>query len=516
MNVWDSPWDTPALSPAPSPAPASPFPSSRATSPHPLNSLSATRITVNPLGSTSSLSQPQATSTSSLIRSRKQSVNPVPQSHDPDPDVTRPRLKQLTAKELAHVKPPTKSRTSLDDQQAPAARGSPSIGVGGEEEQTEVVVHQLLKTDTIASISLQYGITPQALRQANRLWANDTIHLRSVLNIPLDKCDLPSSSTIQGISRDEDGGLVVWERERERETAGSQKGILSPYARRATSEMGALGSSASGSCADLLGLETVSARSSMDDFREEPNGIGKGKGKSLMTNLIDADDVVSTYLSSTNNPYSFSAPPSPPLVSLRASPVDLYRRDTPPIPHTSTHTSPLIPTTTSPPELPDDNDYYSRPASSTSASSTHSNSLAPPSTSTSTVRKLNVSRVPISALSFFPAPAPSFSSNPASARSSFSDLDRLPPPDSFNHSSRSASSTDLGFSNPTAPVNRNRNVARTMADIGPLSNSLSKSHLAVPTPSPPPKPPSASSTTKLKTKPSWYERWDISYFGAEG
>lgn len=63
-----------------------------------------------------------------------------------------------------------------------------------QEREREVIVHKVLKTDSIASISLKYGITPQALRASNRLWPSDPLFLRSELLIPLDQCHLPSLS----------------------------------------------------------------------------------------------------------------------------------------------------------------------------------------------------------------------------------------------------------------------------------------------------------------------------------
>ncbi|GAA5880546.1 hypothetical protein JCM3774_002003 [Rhodotorula dairenensis] len=58
--------------------------------------------------------------------------------------------------------------------------------------EREVIVHKVLKTDSFASISLKYGITPQALRASNRMWPSDPLFLRSELMIPLDQCHLPS------------------------------------------------------------------------------------------------------------------------------------------------------------------------------------------------------------------------------------------------------------------------------------------------------------------------------------
>lgn len=289
-----------------------------------------------------------------------------------------------------------------------------------------------------------------------------------MLNVPLDQCNLPSSSSIQGLSRDKDGSLVVWERERPSTQPPTQTSILAPSARRATSEMGAL-SSGPGSYVDLLGLD--SARSSMDDFREhaEPKGKDQGKAAAPPVLLIDADDAVAGYLATTNNTFSFSAPPSPPILSSRSSPVDFFGRVTPPPPHFD------------PPDPP------SRASSSSSSSS---NPFAnPPPVPSIPGRKLTVSRVPVSSLSYFPPPNPSFSSN----RSSVSDA---------------SDSSDLGLS--THPSRRS--IASGMHDIGPLTNSLS--HLSIPAPHTTRNPYDPKAT--IKKKASWTKRWDLSYFGAEG
>lgn len=76
------------------------------------------------------------------------------------------------------------------------------------EEEVEVIVHdvwtfqcteplvitdspffssQVTPTDSLAGVSLKYGITLADLRRANHLWASDSIHLREVLYIPLER-----------------------------------------------------------------------------------------------------------------------------------------------------------------------------------------------------------------------------------------------------------------------------------------------------------------------------------------
>ncbi|KAJ7879591.1 peptidoglycan-binding LysM domain protein [Mycena olivaceomarginata] len=50
-----------------------------------------------------------------------------------------------------------------------------------------VLVHEVTSKDSLAGVSLKYGISMADLRRANHLWSSDPIHLRKILYIPLDK-----------------------------------------------------------------------------------------------------------------------------------------------------------------------------------------------------------------------------------------------------------------------------------------------------------------------------------------
>ncbi|KAI1790035.1 hypothetical protein LXA43DRAFT_1018021 [Ganoderma leucocontextum] len=50
-----------------------------------------------------------------------------------------------------------------------------------------VIVHEVQPKDSLAGVALKYGITLADLRRANQLWTSDSIHLRKVLHIPVDK-----------------------------------------------------------------------------------------------------------------------------------------------------------------------------------------------------------------------------------------------------------------------------------------------------------------------------------------
>ncbi|KAH9485080.1 LysM and putative peptidoglycan-binding domain-containing protein 1 [Psilocybe cubensis] len=53
--------------------------------------------------------------------------------------------------------------------------------------EKDVIVHQVSSKDSLAGVSLKYGISLPNLRRANQLWTSDSIHLRDVLYIPIDQ-----------------------------------------------------------------------------------------------------------------------------------------------------------------------------------------------------------------------------------------------------------------------------------------------------------------------------------------
>ncbi|CAE6468714.1 unnamed protein product [Rhizoctonia solani] len=62
----------------------------------------------------------------------------------------------------------------------------------------EMLVHKIQPKDSLAGVALRYGVSIADIRKANKLWAADSIHLRSVLYIPLTasmKLDLIDLST---------------------------------------------------------------------------------------------------------------------------------------------------------------------------------------------------------------------------------------------------------------------------------------------------------------------------------
>ncbi|KAK9468747.1 hypothetical protein V1512DRAFT_257791 [Lipomyces arxii] len=53
-----------------------------------------------------------------------------------------------------------------------------------------VYIHMVKPTDTIPSVMFTYKIDGHALRQANRLWAHDSIQSRATLLVPVDRCSI--------------------------------------------------------------------------------------------------------------------------------------------------------------------------------------------------------------------------------------------------------------------------------------------------------------------------------------
>ncbi|KAF7357835.1 Peptidoglycan-binding domain-containing protein 1 [Mycena venus] len=70
---------------------------------------------------------------------------------------------------------------------APPVPGADMIIAEPAADEKVVLVHEVTSKDSLAGVSLKYGISMAELRRANHLWSSDPIHLRKVLYIPLDK-----------------------------------------------------------------------------------------------------------------------------------------------------------------------------------------------------------------------------------------------------------------------------------------------------------------------------------------
>ncbi|KAM0789371.1 hypothetical protein ACM66B_000201 [Microbotryomycetes sp. NB124-2] len=447
-----------------------------------------------------------------------------------DNDVTRPSLKRITDSTTSTLveaaslhsqrhgsNSHTPAKTSFDELQRP----TPSSVA----REKEVIVHQISKSDTIASIALQYGITPQALRSSNRLWHSDSIHLRKTLNIPLDLCHLPSASAgIERIEREEDGNIVVWQRDRvpsssttilpssasqnlsaaPAPSSSSRPGVISPRARRlhSGSTIGLDDWQRTHSTADLLGLDATTPTELPDDPRlggssgvfdaiwrtTSPASTAdlKGKGRAV--------DAVAAYLPSTNNPYSATSSPVPPspasdLAGLSGS-SDAYP---------------------SPTQSP-----FGGGGSGGHAGGSSTASLSPPPISR---RVLTITRVPESSLAFFP---PSSNGSSSSARSSLSEEEyhnaslkgSFFGPLANSLAKLNISSTAPGLTNgklgsawstggATSTTNsKSRQAASDYANLNPASHHRMTSTLS-------------SSDRRKPSETAKRSKWDLAYFGGE-
>ncbi|EJD02633.1 uncharacterized protein FOMMEDRAFT_146536 [Fomitiporia mediterranea MF3/22] len=90
--------------------------------------------------------------------------------------ITRPSLRRRLG-----------SESDLHESEQGSSEGDPNLfrEQSTREAEIMVVVHEVLKTDSMAGVALKYGIALPDLRKANHLWASDPIHLRKVLYIPL-------------------------------------------------------------------------------------------------------------------------------------------------------------------------------------------------------------------------------------------------------------------------------------------------------------------------------------------
>uniref|UniRef100_A0A1D1ZFG0 Uncharacterized protein AN12072 n=1 Tax=Anthurium amnicola TaxID=1678845 RepID=A0A1D1ZFG0_9ARAE len=83
-------------------------------------------------------------------------------------------------------------------------RSMPDIGINtnlkndllkDDNEKKMVIVHEVKPSDTIAGVALFYGIEISILKKSNKLWTNDSIHLRKFLYIPVDQCSIIDDET---------------------------------------------------------------------------------------------------------------------------------------------------------------------------------------------------------------------------------------------------------------------------------------------------------------------------------
>ncbi|BGP00005.1 Proteophosphoglycan ppg4 [Rhodotorula toruloides ATCC 204091] len=325
-----------------------------------------------------------------------------------EPDVTRPSLRRATNDALGVL---DGVRGEADDGRGEgyvlktdrkgkgkAREYARTNGAGGTKER-EVIVHKVQKTDTFASISLQYGITPQALRTSNRLWPSDPLFLRSELLIPLDLCNLPSSSFgVERIAREENGDLTVWEK---RAREGGRLGDAAERERREGEVVSPLARRAS----PIAGLADVD-RGFGRDGAAENEFLSVWEEEVTATQPPLTPDIVAPVHAGPSSFGTVAAPTA--TVSARPSidddrPLSIEEIVSRTVsPSFSTSASTTTPSTSFSPEPP---------ASPGSASPSGESALAK--------RTLRIARLPASDLAFFPAPTshpPSPKKPPPSAR----------------------------------------------------------------------------------------------------
>ncbi|TRM70202.1 hypothetical protein BD626DRAFT_391804 [Schizophyllum amplum] len=93
-------------------------------------------------------------------------------------NITRPSLSRAVSD---HESPNDNTHNSLTEEEA-------------REDEKLVLVHEVQPKDSLAAVSIKYGIPMNDLRRANSMWTNDSIHLRRSLYIPIEKASrIPKS-----------------------------------------------------------------------------------------------------------------------------------------------------------------------------------------------------------------------------------------------------------------------------------------------------------------------------------
>lgn len=322
---------------------------------------------------------------------------------------------------------------------------------------------------------------PQALRTSNRLWPSDPLFLRSELLIPLDQCNLPSSSFgVERIAREENGDLTVWEK-RSRGTgeggrgAGGRLGDAAERERREGELVSPLARRASPIGASLvntgLGQDGAAESEFLSVWEEEVAATQPPLTPDVVAPiLVDSSSSVIAGASST----SISARPS----------VD----DDRPLSNEE-----IVSRTVSPSFSPSAS-VTTPPTSFSPAPSASPGTTSPSGESAFARRTLRIARLPASELAFFPAPT----SQPSSPK-------KPPPthPPSRSKKPTGPSSDSLFF----GPLTNS--LASSLSSLGldkylPTSSSSSWSAIRLP-PSP------ASERGGRRRKPGW----GLLDFGAE-
>jgi len=101
--------------------------------------------------------------------------------------ITRPHLTRMVTVGSLVGAPPIESDCNIETQLEGQEVLVHEVCLFPPLDSAKITACKVCPGDSLAGISLKYGITLANLRRANHLWASDSIHLRTVLYIPLDQ-----------------------------------------------------------------------------------------------------------------------------------------------------------------------------------------------------------------------------------------------------------------------------------------------------------------------------------------
>ncbi|KAK9470289.1 uncharacterized protein V1510DRAFT_423497 [Dipodascopsis tothii] len=103
------------------------------------------------------------------------------QVHQSADENNGPAIARQPAGGLYETDPNSESRDSCDELTLAPALSPDDLAL--------VYIHDVRPTDTLAGVSLAYGISADSLRKSNRMWAHDTIQSRPFLLLPTEYCE---------------------------------------------------------------------------------------------------------------------------------------------------------------------------------------------------------------------------------------------------------------------------------------------------------------------------------------
>ncbi|RUP48502.1 hypothetical protein BC936DRAFT_144480 [Jimgerdemannia flammicorona] len=110
----------------------------------------------------------------------------------PDPATNDTGLQSSSVQELllfdSKFSRQLRDRTTTTVERTMTEQADETRGWNAKSGEKRVIVHKVLPSDTLAGVALFYGIAISTLKRVNKLWSNDSIHMRVELFIPLDEC----------------------------------------------------------------------------------------------------------------------------------------------------------------------------------------------------------------------------------------------------------------------------------------------------------------------------------------